>query len=130
MSASPDEVLGLYDAHAPRLFALALRITGSRDAAAAVLEEVFLSSPLPSDLDGLVRLTRRIALAQHDRTPDRPVDHQTGKPSPRVLIEEVFYRGRTADELAAAYSLPVATVREMLRDGMAGLRRELGGNDK
>ena len=38
----PHEIEALYDAHAPRLYALALRITGDEESAAAALEEAFI----------------------------------------------------------------------------------------
>lgn len=118
-------VLSLYDAHASRLFALALRITGDEGAAAAVLEEVFTSEVVPSELADLVRLTRERALARYDRSPVGGVEPSGMKPVPRQLVEDVFYGGMSLADLARIYSLPVETVRTMLTTGMAELRLEV-----
>ncbi len=126
MTASPSEVVALYDEHAPRLYALALRMTGDEKAAAGVLEEVFTSGPLPGDLAGLVRLTREIALRGYIQTPATSVEASGMKPVSRALVEEAFYRGRSVADLARAYSLPEETVRAMLRDGMTELREAVG----
>ena len=122
MTASPTEAIALYDEHAPRLYALALRITGDPAAAAAVLEEVFSSRPLPADLAGLARITRERSLARYDRSAAPSVEASGMKPVPRTLVEEAFFRGRSVADLAGAYALPEETVRRMLRDGMAELR--------
>ena len=122
MTSSSSEVIALYDEHSPRLYALALRITGDPAAAAAVLEEVFTSRPLPAELEGLARITRERALARYDRSAAAPVEVSGMKPVPRTLVEEAFFHGRSVADLAGAYSLPEETVRMMLRDGMAELR--------
>lgn len=119
------DILSLYDAHAPRLFALALRITGDEGAAAAVLEEVFTSEAVPPELAGLVRLTRERALARYNRSAAGPVEPSGMKPFPRQLIEDVFYGGMSVADLARIYSLPEETVRTMLTTGMAELRLEV-----
>jgi DNA-directed RNA polymerase specialized sigma24 family protein len=120
----PD-ILNLYDAHASRLFALALRITGDESAAAAVLEEVFTSEAVPSELAELVRLTRERALARYDRSSLAAVEPSAMKPVPRQLVEDVFYGGMSVADLARIYSLPEETVRTMLTAGMAELRLEV-----
>jgi DNA-directed RNA polymerase specialized sigma24 family protein len=121
----PD-LLALYDAHAPRLFALALRITGDEAAAAQVLEEVFTAEAVPSELADLVRLTRERALARYDRSALAPVEPSAMKPVPRQLVEDAFYGGMSVADLARVYSLPEETVRTMLTTGMAELRLAVG----
>ena len=121
----PD-ILALYDAHAPRLFALALRITGDEGVAAQVLEEVFTSEAVPSELADLVRLTRERALARYDRSSLAPVEPSAMKPVPRQLVEDAFYGGMSVADLARVYSLPEETVRTMLTTGMAELRLAVG----
>ena len=125
MSASPDEVLKLYDAHAPRLFALALRITGDEKTAAAVLEEVFTSEALPAELADLVTLTRQKSLARYDRSGSRAVESPGMKPFPRQLVEDAFYGGMSVGDLARVYGLPEETVKAMLITGMAELRLQV-----
>ena len=120
-----NDVLALYDAHASRLFALALRITGDETAAAAVLEEVFTAEVVPSELADLVRITRERALARYDRSSAGPVEPSGMKPVPRQLVEDVFYGGMSVADLARIYSLPEETVRTMLTTGMAELRIEV-----
>lgn len=127
MSASPDEILGLYDAHAPRLFALALRITGDEKAAADVIAEVFTSEAVPSELAGLVRLTREKSLSRYDRSGAASVESPGMKPFPRQLVEDAFYGGMSVADLARVYSLPEETVKAMLISGMNELRLEVAG---
>jgi hypothetical protein len=93
MSVSPDDVLALYDAHAPRLFALALRVTGDEKAAAEVIEEVFTSPSLPAELADLVRLTREKSLRRYDRSGAASVESPGMKPSSRQLVEDAFFGG-------------------------------------
>lgn len=130
MSASPDEILKLYDAHAPRLFALALRITGDERAAAAILEEVFTSEQVPAELADLVRLTRQKSLQRYDRSAVAPVESPGMKPSSRQLVEDAFYGGMSVGDLARVYGLPEETVKAMLATGMAELRLEVGRRNK
>ena len=126
MSSSSD-IIALYDAHAPRLFALALRITGDEKAAAGVLEEIFTSAAVPGELGELVRLTREKSLARYDRPAAAPVEPSRMKPVPRQLVEDAFYGGMSVADLARVYSLPEETVRAMLRTGMSELRLEVAG---
>ena len=121
----PDRRLALYDAHAPRLFALALRITGDEAEAASVLEEVFTAKALPSEFADLVRRTREIALSRDIRSEPTPVGTQRLEPSPRQLVEDAFYRGMSVADLASAWNVPAETVRRLLRDGMLELREQL-----
>lgn len=117
----------LYDAHAPRLFALALRITGDEKTAAAVIEEVFTSEAVPAELAGLVTLTRQKSLERYDRSGARAVESPGMKPFPRQLVEDAFYGGMTVGDLARVYGLPEETVKAMLATGMAELRLEVAG---
>jgi DNA-directed RNA polymerase specialized sigma24 family protein len=127
MSVSPDDVLALYDAHAPRLFALALRITGDERLAAGVIEEVFTSATVPAELADLVRLTREKSLTRYDRSAAVSVESPGMKPSSRQLVEDAFYGGMSVADLARVYSLPEETVKAMLTSGMRELRLEVAG---
>ena len=127
MSASPDDVMRLYDAHAPRLFALAMRITGDERAAADVIEEVFTAESVPSELADLVRLTREKAVNRYDRSGSAAVESPGMKPLPRQLVEDAFYGGMSVADLARVYALPEETVKAMLVTGMNELRLEVGG---
>ena len=120
----PADALRLYDAYASRLFALALRILGDREKAAAVIEELFTSKGLPAELGGLVRITREISLRRYDQSATPAVQSTAREPSPRILVEEAFYRGMSITDLARAWSLPDETVRRMIADGMAEIRNE------
>lgn len=123
----PADRLRLYDEHASRLYALALRIVGDRDEAAAVLEEVFRGKGLPAELGGLMRITREISLKRYVQSARPPVAPTTREPSPRLIVEDAFYRGMSLADLAREWNLPVEIVRSMIADGMAALRKELGG---
>lgn len=140
MSSTTDEQLleirdrasieALYDRHAPRLFAVALRILGDRDAAAATLEEVFVDVASAETYgEGnpgtwLLRITRDRAIHRQAQTAS-PFVHEAGtRATPRRLVEDAFYRGMGVKDLAKAWGIAEDVVRGMLRDGMAELRRE------
>lgn len=116
----------LYDRHAACLYAIALRIAGNESDAAAALEEAFLgvaAGTVEASKPALVRAVRDRSLARQPQNASAPVDTSV-RPTPRQLVEQAFYRGATAAELARTYSLPESEVRTMLRDGMAELRHE------
>jgi DNA-directed RNA polymerase specialized sigma24 family protein len=124
MRLPPEEVLRLYDTHAPQLFAVALRVHGDdRTAAAATLAEVFADPP-STELRELVRAVRNRALATRQGQTPRPSVVEGGEPTPRQLVEEAFYRGASVTELARTYQLPESAVRSSLKDGMAALRQQ------
>ena len=123
----PQEIESLYDAHAPRLYALALRITGDAEAAAAALEEAFLHLWESADEYAedqfriLVRLTRDAALTRR-QVQTAGSDVRTTEATPAGLVEELFFGGATLRELAGRYGLGETELRRMIRDGMAALR--------
>ena len=125
MSAPTDDVMRLYDEHAPRLYAVALHILGDADAASNVLESVFVdvANGVPGDFASLVRAIRDRALSRKGRSLPGPVVPPE-PPTPRVLVEKAFYEGMTVADLAKRYSLGEEMVRSMLRDGMSDLRRQ------
>ena len=127
---SPDEIVSLYDAYSPRLYALALRIVGNESAAAEVLEEVFTTRPLPAELGDLVRLTRDLAVGRQIQSTGPSVDPVGGVPAPRLLVEEAFYRGRSVADLARAFSMDQEAVRARPREGMAELRAQVAAEKK
>jgi len=114
---SPD----LYDRCAAQLFALALRITGDEAAAAEVVSSAFLTLGDEADEASLVRATRDAALARRGRA----VVAMSGPPTPLKLVEAVFYGGQRVSDLSQTFALPERTVRSMLHDGMAQLKRQL-----
>jgi DNA-directed RNA polymerase specialized sigma24 family protein len=123
------DLIDLYDRLAPELYAVALRVTGNRDAACAALEDAFADlrtydARFGSAEAWLVRTVRQHALMRQDRSVAGSVEPSGGTPTPRQLVEEAFYRGRTAGDLARAYALGENDVRRMLRDGIADLRRQ------
>jgi len=111
----------LYDRYAAQLFALALRITGDRAAAAEVVSSAFLSLGELADEASLVRATRDAALARRERA----MVALSGPPTPQLLVEAAFYGGQRVSDLSQTFALPERTVRSMLRDGMAQLKRQL-----
>ena len=126
----PQEIEALYDAHAPRLYALALRITGEREAAAAALEDAFFRLWESTDKAGedqfriLVRLTRDAALT---RRQDQTAASNVGRlgATPASLVEELFFGGLTLRDLAGRYGLGEPELRRMIREGMAALRSQV-----
>jgi DNA-directed RNA polymerase specialized sigma24 family protein len=111
----------LFDQHAARLYALALRITGDEAAAAEVVSAAFLSLGDEADEASLVRATRDAALARRGRA----VIAISGPPTPRTLVEAAFYGGQRVSDLSQTFALPERTVRSMLHDGMAQLARQI-----
>ncbi|HET7435609.1 MAG TPA: hypothetical protein VFN10_12950 [Thermoanaerobaculia bacterium] len=120
----------LYDEHAPHLYALALRITGDRAAAAEVLADVFLRASSGESYGSLVALTREIALGRQSQTASAPVSSTRELPAPRRLVEQAFFAGMKISDLAGAWSLPEAKVRELLCTGMAELRGQFTQREK
>ena len=126
----PHEIEALYDAHAPRLYALALRIAGDEAAAQEALEETFVRLWETADTLGedhfrmLVRLTREGAMA---RRQGQTAASDVGKKvvTPDGLVEELFLGGLTLDELAGRSGLGESELRRMIRDGMAALRMQV-----
>ena len=119
-----QSIADLYDRHAPRLYAIALRITDDRDAAADALESAFVSLSKNADVGDpvayLVHATRDCALARQTRPASAPVVHQ--EPAARSMVEDVWYKGMTVNDLATRYGISEAKARGMLCEGMAELR--------
>jgi DNA-directed RNA polymerase specialized sigma24 family protein len=122
----------LYDRHASRLYAIALRITGDRDAAADALEAAFVALSRNADagdpLAYLVHATRDGALARQTRPASTTV--VVSEPSARSMVEEAWYNGMTVSDLAKRYGISEAKARGMLCDGMAELRRKFAAGTK
>lgn len=124
---TPEDIQELYDAHAPRLYALALRITGDRDAAAAALEDAFLRLWESADttagdpFHSLVRLTRERALARRQGQ-SAASDVGTMDATPASLVEELFFGGLSLHDLARRHGLGESQVRRMIHEGMSALR--------
>jgi predicted RNA polymerase sigma factor len=114
----------LYDLHAARLYAIALRITDDRDAAADALESAFVALSRNDDIGDplayLVHATRDCALARQTRPASAPVVQQ--EPSARSMVEDAWYKGMTVNDLANRYGISEAKARGMLCEGMAELR--------
>jgi DNA-directed RNA polymerase specialized sigma24 family protein len=111
----------LYDKYGAQLFALALRITGDRAAAAEVVSSAFVILGDLADEASLVRATRDAALARRGRA----MVALSGPATPQLLVEAAFYGGQRVSDLSQTFALPERTVRSMLRDGMAQLKRQL-----
>jgi hypothetical protein len=130
----PQEIEALYDAHASRLYALALRITGEEESASAALEEAFVRLSELADVTGedqfriLLRLTRDAALTR------RHVQSAAGtvgrvEATPAGLVEELYFGGLTLGELAGRYRMEEPELRRMIREGMTALRLQVGQRD-
>ncbi len=119
-------IADLYDRHASRLYALALRITGDRDAAADALADAFDALGRNDEVRDpetfLVRATRDYALAR--QTQKRPAAVVPTAATPRQMVEDAWY-GMTVSDLATVYRISEADVRGMLRAGMSELRSQL-----
>jgi len=122
----------LYDRYAPRLYAVALRITNDRDAAADALESAFVALSKNGDVGDpaayLVHATRDCALARQTRPASTTV--VTQEPSARTLVEDAWYNGMTVSDLATRYGISEVKARGMLCDGMAELRMKFAAGTK
>jgi predicted RNA polymerase sigma factor len=124
-------IADLYDRHASRLYAIALRITGDRDTAADVLGDAFVALSKSDEIRDpetyLVRATRDHALARQTQKPSAAVVPKEA--TPRQLVEEAWY-GMSVSDLATTHKTSEANVRMMLCDGMAQLRRQFAAGTK
>jgi DNA-directed RNA polymerase specialized sigma24 family protein len=122
----------LYDRHASRLYAIALRITGDRDAAADALEAAFTSLCQNEDVRDavsyLIQATRDCALARQTQPAAATVVRDEA--NPRRMVEDVWYNGMSVKDLAMRYGLSEANARGMLCDGMAQLRMQFAAGTK
>jgi predicted RNA polymerase sigma factor len=127
-----QSIADLYDRYAPRLYAVALRITNDRDAAAYALESAFVALSKNGDIGDpaayLVHATRDCALARQTRPASAPV--VTQEPSARTMVEDAWYNGMTVSDLATRYGMSEAKARGMLCDGMAELRMKFAAGTK
>jgi len=127
-----QSIADLYDRHASRLYAIALRITDDRDAATDALEAAFVSLSKNDAVEDaaayLVRATRDCALARQTRPASATV--VVPEPSPRSIVEEAWYNGMTVSDLATRYGISEAKARGMLCDGMAELRMKFAAGTK
>jgi DNA-directed RNA polymerase specialized sigma24 family protein len=131
MAGSLD-IATLYDNYSSRVYALALRITGDRDAAAEIVEDLFVRigngslahDPRRGSFDAwLLRTARDASLARREAQSPVSSVHQS-EASPRSLVEAAFFGGMSATELAKMYSLGEDEVRRRLCNGMAELRTQ------
>lgn len=125
-----DCVAALYDRHAGRMYAVALRMAGSPAAAAEVLQEVFadicdgaVSAPAGDVAGTLLRRTRDRAAARQTQNAPSPVVELTL--SPRSLVEAAFWGGISVEEAARRLGTTEETIRIKLKEGMVALRAEL-----
>jgi predicted RNA polymerase sigma factor len=122
----------LYDRHASRLYAISLRITDDRDAAADALESAFVALSRNDDVGDplayLIHATRDCALARQTRPASTPVVLQ--EPSARTMVEDAWYKGMTVNDLAMRYGISEAKARGMLCEGMAELRVKFSAGTK
>jgi DNA-directed RNA polymerase specialized sigma24 family protein len=127
-----QSIADLYDRYAPRLYAVALRITNDGDAAADALESAFVALSRNGDVGDpaayLVHATRDCALARQTRPASATV--VTQEPSARTMVEEAWYNGMTVSDLATRYGMSEAKARGMLCDGMAELRMKFAAGTK
>jgi DNA-directed RNA polymerase specialized sigma24 family protein len=127
-----QSIADLYDRYASRLYAIALRITGDREAAAEALESAFVALSRNGDISDpatyLIHATRDCALARQTRQASATVVVQ--EPSARNLVEDAWYNGMTVSDLAKRYGISEANARGMLCDGMAELRMKFAAGAK
>jgi RNA polymerase sigma-70 factor (ECF subfamily) len=151
----------IYDLEAPRLKALAVRITNSHALAEDVLHDAFLQiwqnagrfnperAPARVWLTTLLRFRALEQIRRHARErtgdilPDVPDDQPDAHarlsaraegralqaclagldPVPRKAITLAFLEGRTHVEIAEILSMPLGTVKSIIRRGLSSLKR-------
>jgi hypothetical protein len=122
----------LYDRHAARLYAIALRITGDRDTAADALEAAFVALSRNDDAGDaavyLIHATRDCALAR--QTQPAPPSVVPKEVDPRSILEDAWYNGMDVNHLAVRYGIPEERARGLLCEGMAQLRTQFAAGLK
>ncbi len=122
----------LYDRHAPRLYAIALRITADPVAAADALEGAFVALAKNAEIRDpatfLIHATRDCALARQSRPATTTVS--TPVTDPRRIVEDAWYGGMTVTDLAARHGVSEADARGLLCEGMAALRSRVAARAK
>jgi RNA polymerase sigma-70 factor (ECF subfamily) len=122
----------LYDRHAARLYAIALRITKDRDAAADALEAAFVALSRNDDAGDpaayLIRAVRDCALARQTRPASAAVVPE--EVTPRTMVEDAWYNGLNVNDLATRYGIPEAKALGLLCEGMAQLRTQFEAGTK
>ena len=122
----------LYDRHAARLYAIALRITNDRDAAADALEAAFVALSQNDDSGDvatyLIHATRDCALARQSQPASATVVRKEA--DPRALVEDAWYNGMTVNDLAVRYGISEERTRGLLCEGMAQLRTQFAAGTK
>src|SRR3954469_23488156 len=122
----------LYDRYAARLYAIALRITNDRDAAADALETAFVALSRNDDTGDpatyLVQAVRDCALARQTRPASATVVPLEA--SPRNVVEDAWYNGINVNDLATRYGIPETKARGLLCEGMAQLRMQFAAGTK
>ena len=122
----------LYDRHAARLYAIALRITADRDAAADALEAAFMalagSEEAGDAATYLIHATRDCALARQTRPASATV--VPSEVNPKTMVEDAWYNGMSVSDLATRYGVSEAKARGMLCEGMAQLRTQFVAGTK
>jgi RNA polymerase sigma-70 factor, ECF subfamily len=133
----------LYDAVAPRLFGLVLRVVRDPAQSEEVTQEAFLeiwrtSTRFEPDrgsaLGWMMTIAHRKAVdrvrsaaAQASLEAERVRKAlQTLTPAQRNALELAFFGGYTHTEVAAMLDLPLGTAKTRIRDGLIRLRHTLG----
>lgn len=129
MAGSAD-IATLYDNYASRVYSLALRITGDRDTAADITEDLFVrigngslahDPGLGSFNAWLIRSARDVSVKRREAQSPVSTVHEK-EATPRSLVEAAFFGGMNASELSKMYALDETEVRRRLCNGMAELR--------
>src|SRR4051794_36962020 len=119
MTDRMTDVATLYDNYASRVYALALRITGDRDVAADIVEDLFIRigngslahDPRLGSFDAwLIRAARDVAVKRREAQSAVSTVHP-GEASPRSLVEAAFFGGMSATELSRMYAIGEDEVR-------------------
>jgi hypothetical protein len=122
----------LYDRHAARLYAIALRITNDRNMAADALEAAFVALSQNDDAGDaavyLIHATRDCALARQTQPASATVVPKEA--DPRAIVEDAWYNGMNVNDLAVRYGIPEEKARVMLCEGMAQLRTQFAAGTK
>ncbi|HXH40808.1 MAG TPA: sigma factor [Thermoanaerobaculia bacterium] len=125
-------IADLYDRLAPRLYAIALRITSDSNTAADALEAAFVALSRKDDAGDptayLIQATRDCALARQTQPASAAVVPKEA--TPRGMVEDAWYGGMSVSDLAARYGVSETTARGMLCEGMAQLRAQFAAGTK
>lgn len=134
-AARASRLAEIYDRYGPRVYGLALAVTGDEDAAATITEQTFLA-PMSAAVEppaafletNLLSLAHRLAIewVRAGRGTPRPCPQSSDSAPPEVqVVRDAYFQGRTYREIAEQLHVEPGVVADLLRRGLRSLSAEV-----